>query len=98
MKRLTTRAKVKRLELEVRRHEEALVHCVDRIDEHLLRCHNRIDDYKEMFLILVGLNERLANLGDDPVELRSHVDSQSSDDLILARVEALKAEGTTLSN
>jgi hypothetical protein len=98
MKRLTTRAKVKRLELEVWRHEEALVHCVDRIDEHLLRCYNRIDDYKEMFLILVGLNERLANLGDDPVELRSHVDSQSPDDLILARVEALKAEGKTLSN
>jgi hypothetical protein len=98
MKRLTTRAKVKRIELEFRRHEEALVHCVDRIDEHLLRCHNRIDEYKEAFSLLVGLNERLANLGDDPVELQSHVVSHSPDDVILARVEALKVEGKTLSN
>jgi hypothetical protein len=64
-------------EIEFRRHEEALLHCVDRIDEHLLRCRNRLNDYKEMFSNLVGLNERLANLRDDPVELRSHVDSQS---------------------
>jgi hypothetical protein len=98
MRRLTTRAKVKHLELEFRRQEEALRHCVDRIDEHLLHCRNRIDGYKEMFSSLVGLNERLANLGDDPVELRTHVDSQSPDDLILARIEALKSEGKTLSS
>jgi hypothetical protein len=98
MRRLKTRAKVKHLELEFRRHEEALLHCVRRIDEHLLRCRKRIDDYKERFSILIGLNERLANLGEDPVELRSHVDSQSFDDLILSRIEALKSEGKTLSS
>ena len=98
MRRITTQAKVKNLELEFRRHEQALLHCVDRIDEHLLHCRNRIDDYKEMFSILVGLNERLANLGDDPVELRSHVNSQNPDDVILSRIEALKSEGKTLSN
>jgi hypothetical protein len=98
MRRLTTRAKVRHLEIEFRRHEEALLHCIDRLDEHLLRCRNRIDDYKKIHSILVGLNERLANLRDDPVELRSHVDSQSPDDLILARVAVLKSEGKTLSS
>ena len=85
-------------EIEFRRHEEALLHCVRRIDEHLLRCRKRIDDYKERFSILIGLNERLANLGEDPVGLRSDVDSQSFDDLILSRIEALKSEGKTLSS
>jgi hypothetical protein len=90
------RAKVKRLELEFRRHEEALVHCVDHIDEHLLRCRDRIDEYKEVFSVLVGLNERLANLGDDPVELRFQVSSHSLDDFILSRVKASKVKGRIL--
>lgn len=86
------RAKVKRLQLEFRRHQEALIHCVDRIDERLLRCRNRADEYKKTVSVLVGLNERLANLGEDPVQLSLHVGFSSPGDLILARVEALKVK------
>lgn len=84
------RAKVKRLQLKFRRHQEALIHCVDRIDERLLRCRNQVDEYKETVSVLVGLNERLANLGEDPIQLSLHVGFNSPGDLILARVEALK--------
>jgi hypothetical protein len=84
--------KVKRLQLESRRHQEALIHCVDRIDEHLLRCRNQADEYEKTVSVLVGLNERLANLGEDPVQLSLHVGFSSPGDLILARVEALKVK------
>ena len=87
--------KVKRLQLEFRRHQEALIRCVDLIDERLLHCRNQADEYKKTVSVLVGLNERLANLGDDPVELRSHVGFNSPGDLILARVQALKVKSKT---
>jgi hypothetical protein len=46
-----------------------------------------------MFAILVGLNDKLANLRDDPVKIQSHLGSNSPNDLILARVEAFEVEG-----
>lgn len=82
-------ARVKRLQLEIRRHQEALIDCVNRIDERVLRCRKQVDEYKQTFSVLVGLNERLANLGEDPVELRCF---NVPGDLILARVEALKVK------
>ena len=46
-----------------------------------------------MFAALVALNERLAKLRDDPVELLSRVGSTGPNDLILARVEGFEVEG-----
>ena len=88
------RAKVKRLQLEFRRDQEALIHCVDRIDDRLLRCGNQVDEYNETVSVLVGLNERLANLaGSDSAFIACWC--QQSRDLILARVEALKVKSET---
>ena len=81
------RVKVKRLQLEFRWHQEALIHCVDRIDERLLRCRNQADEYKKTVSVLIGLNERLANLGEDPVQLSLHVGFSSPGDLILVKSE-----------
>ena len=62
------------------------------IKSEALRRRNR-SARTEMFAILVGLNDKLADLPDDPVEIQSHSGSNGPDDLILARVEAFEVEG-----
>jgi hypothetical protein len=83
---------VKRLLADFTRHQDALIRCFNGIDERLLSCCDYIDEYKKTCSVLVGLNERLADMGEEPLEL-PHVVSDSPGDLILARVERLKLKG-----
>ena len=82
----------KHLLAEFTRHRDALIRCFNGIDERLLSCRDRIDEYKKTCSVLVGVNERLSAIGEEPFEL-PHVVSHSPGDLILARVERLKLKG-----
>jgi hypothetical protein len=86
-------AEVKRLRVDVMRHQDLLSHCIDDIDHRLLRCRKQFDEYKQTCSALVGVNERLANMGEEPLEFSPHVVSENPGDLILARVVGLKVKG-----
>ena len=82
----------KRLLADFTRHQDALIRCFNGLDERLLSCRDYIDEYKKAYSVLVGLNEKLADMGEEPLEL-PHVVSDGPGDLILARVERLKLKG-----
>ena len=86
-------AEVKRLLIDFARQHDALIHCINGIDERLLRCLNRFDEYKKVCSALVGVNERLAGMGEEPLEPPMRVVSDGPGDLILARVEGLRLKG-----
>ena len=86
-------AEVKRLRIDVMRHQDLLSHCIAEIDHRLLCCRKQFDEYKQTCSALVGVNERLANMGEEPLEFSPHVVSDNPGDLILARVVALKMKG-----
>lgn len=83
-------ADMKRL---IMHHQNALLHCIKGIDEHLLRCRNHVDEYKKACSVLVGVNERLAEMGEETLELPMHVLCENPLDLIMARVEGLQVRG-----
>lgn len=83
---------VKRLLADFTRYQNALIRCFNGLDERLLSCSDYIDEYKKAYSVLVGLNEKLADMGEEPLEL-PHVVSDGPGDLILARVERLKLKG-----
>jgi hypothetical protein len=67
--------------------------CLARIDQSLLNCRVQVDDYRQTRSDLVALNERLANLGAEPVAIPDHFPSENLGDLLLARLEELRAKG-----
>lgn len=83
---------VKHLLTDFTRHQDALVRFFNGLDERLLSCRDPIDEYKKTYSVLVGINEKLADMGEEPLEL-PHVVSDGPSDLILARVERLKLKG-----
>jgi hypothetical protein len=82
----------KHLLAEFMRHQNALICCFNGIDERLLTCLDHIDEYKRTCSVLVGFNERLAAIGEEPLEV-PHCVCDSPGDFILARVERLKLKG-----
>ena len=82
----------KRLLAEFTRYQDALIRCLNGIDQRLLSCRDHIDEYKETCSVLVGVNERLAEIGEGPLEL-PHLVFDSPGELILARVKRLNLKG-----
>ena len=67
--------------------------CIARIDQSILNCRAQMDDYRQARSALVALNERLANLGAEPVPVPDHFPAENLGELILARLEGLRAQG-----
>ena len=84
------RQEVERLRSESERQKSILQDCLAHIDQSILNCRAQIDEYRQMRSELLALNERLANLGADPVTIPDHFPSENLEDLILARLEGLR--------
>jgi hypothetical protein len=82
----------KHLLAEFIQHQDALIRCFNGIDERLLSCRHHIDEYEKTRSVLIGVNERLSAIGEEPLEI-PHVVSETPGDVILARVERLKLKG-----
>ena len=83
---------IERLRSESEQQKSILQDCLAHIDQSILNCRAQIDEYRQMRSELVALNERLANLGADPVTVPDHFPSENLGDLILARFERLRAK------
>lgn len=86
-------AEIERLRSLSEQQKSTLTDCLTHIDESILRCRVHMAQYQEIRSNLAALSERLANLGADPERLPDHLPAESLRDLILARVEGLRAEG-----
>ena len=83
---------IDRLRSESEQQKSILQDCLVHIDQSILNCRAQIDEYRQMRSELVALNERLANLGADPVTVPNHFPSENLGDLILARLERFRAK------
>jgi hypothetical protein len=86
-------AEIERLRSLSQQHKNTLTDCLAHIDENILGCRAHMAQYQEIRSNLAALSERLANLGADPERLPEHLPAESLRDLILSRVEGLRAEG-----
>lgn len=83
---------IERLRTESEQQESILQDCLAHIDQSILNCRAQINEYRQMRSELVALNERLVNLGADPVTIPDHFPSDNLGDLILARLERFPAK------
>jgi hypothetical protein len=67
--------------------------CLRHIDRSILNCRTPMDEYRQARSDLAALNERLANLGAEPAAVPDHFPAENLGDLILARLQGLRAKG-----
>ena len=84
---------VERLRSQSEQQRSILKDCLAHIDQSILNCRSQMDEYRQTRSDLVALNERLANLGAEPVAVPDHFPAENLGDLILARLQGLRAKG-----
>jgi len=84
---------VERLRSQSGQEKSILQECLAHIDQRILNCRAQIDEYRQTRSDLVALNERLANLGAESVMVPDHFPAENLGDMILARLQGLRAKG-----
>jgi hypothetical protein len=85
-------AEVERLQ-NLSMHQNSILNdCVAFIDQTILDCRIQMEEYRQTRSALSVLNQRLADLGAEPLAVPDHLPTESLGDLILARLEGLRAE------
>jgi DNA repair exonuclease SbcCD ATPase subunit len=84
---------VERLRSQSGQEKSILQECLAHIDQRILNCRAQIDEYRQTRSALVALNERLANLGAESVMVPDHFPAENLGDMILARLQGLRAKG-----
>jgi DNA repair exonuclease SbcCD ATPase subunit len=84
---------VERLRSQSGQEKSILQECLAHIDQSILNCRAQIDEYRQTRSDLVALNERLANLGAESVMVPDHFPAENLGDMILARLQGLRAKG-----
>jgi len=87
------------VQVEVERRQSLLMHqksilndCLALIDQTILDCRIQMEEYRQTRSALLVLNQRLADLGAEPVAAPDHFPTENLGDLILARLEGLRSE------
>ena len=86
-------AEIKRLQGLSEQQRSILQDCIARIDQSILNCSVQMAEYRRTRSDLIALNERLANLGGEPVPVPNHFPVENLGELILSRLEGLRAQG-----
>jgi rhamnose utilization protein RhaD (predicted bifunctional aldolase and dehydrogenase) len=86
-------AEVERLQNLSIQKRSILNDCLALIDQTILDCRSQMEEYRQTRSALSAVNESLADLGAEPMAVPDHFPTESLGDLILARVEGLRAEG-----
>jgi hypothetical protein len=85
--------KVERLRTLSEQQMSILQDCLGHIDRSILNCRTPMDEYRQTRSELAALNERLTDLGAEPVAVPDHFTADNLGDLILARLQGLRAKG-----
>jgi chromosome segregation ATPase len=86
-------AEIERLRSLSEQHRSALTDCLAQIDQHILSCRAQMEQYEQTRSNLAALSDRLTNLGANPERLPEGLSPENIRDLLLARVEGLRAAG-----
>src|SRR4029077_4334941 len=86
-------AEIERLQGLSTQQKAILNDCLALIDQTILDCRIQMEEYRQTRSALSLLNQRLAELGAEPVAVPDHFPTENLGDLILARLEGLRAEG-----
>jgi uncharacterized protein YaiL (DUF2058 family) len=86
-------AEVERLRSLSEQQKTTLIDCVAHIDQNILNCRKQMNEYRQTRSDLALLNERLSSLGADPVAIPDSFPTENLADVILARMQGLRAEG-----
>jgi hypothetical protein len=75
-------------------HQKSILNdCLALIDQTILDCRIQMEEYRQTRSALLVLNQRLADLGAEPVAAPDHFPTENLGDLILARLEGLRSQG-----
>ncbi|MBM4297012.1 MAG: hypothetical protein FJ143_04660 [Deltaproteobacteria bacterium] len=72
---------------------KSLERCLGGIDEKLKECASYVNDYQQMHTTLTGTRAKLVQLGAEPSVLPAALPGERIEDVILWRVQELKAAG-----
>ena len=72
---------------------KSLERCLGGIDEKLKECAGHVNDYQQMHATLTGMRAKLIQLGAEPSALPAALPGERIEDVILWRVQELKAAG-----
>ena len=72
---------------------KSLERCLDGIDEKLKECAGFVNDYQQLHSTLSGMRAKLIQLGAEPSALPAALPGEQIEDVILWRVQELKALG-----
>jgi uncharacterized protein YukE len=72
---------------------KSLERCLDGIDEKLKECAGFVNDYQQLHSTLSGMRAKLIQLGAEPSALPAALPGEQIEDVILWRVQELKAAG-----
>jgi hypothetical protein len=86
-------AEIERLQGLSTQQKTILNDCLALIDQTILDCRIQMEEYRQTRSALSLLNQRLAELGAEPVAVPDYFPTENLGDLILARLEGLRAEG-----
>lgn len=86
-------AEIDRLRNLSEQQKSILMDCLTHIDRTILNCRNQIDEYRQTRSHLATVNERLVELGAEPALVPDYLPTENLGELILARVEELRAAG-----
>ena len=71
----------------------SLERCLGGIDEKLKECAGFVNDYQQLHATLSSMRAKLIQLGAEPSALPSPLPGERTDDVILWRLQELKASG-----
>ena len=67
--------------------------CLEEIDDNILACRQYLQDYDNIRSSLYGLNEKLAQLGADSLEVPDSLPSHDLGEIVRSRIDYLKNQG-----
>ncbi len=67
--------------------------CLEEIDDNILACRQYLQDYDNIRSSLYGLNEKLAQLGADSLEVPDSLPTHDLGEIVRSRIDYLKNQG-----
>lgn len=86
-------ASVEHLRQSFDQENRRLAKCLEQIDQNILGCRQALDEYEQLRSGLHGLNEKLAQLGAERLQVPDSMDAGDLEGIIRARIESLRSQG-----
>ncbi|HWO41760.1 MAG TPA: hypothetical protein VNO43_08160 [Candidatus Eisenbacteria bacterium] len=86
-------ANVDHLRQTFEKESRRLAKCLEEIDENILACRHYLHEYEKIRSTLHGLNERMAQLGAEGLQIPDSIPTTDLGEVVRQRIERLRSEG-----